>query len=398
MTKRDGLRRRGGPLAIVAIAFGCAPSPTADPTSAGPGDGGEADRLASGDDQVADGNASGGADDGSLEESSSDAILVLDRVRIGSLNGRGWPNIGRASAEFVVEKGPFAKVTLVIDLESACYPFEKWSNDPPPAGQVWPADCDAFDRNFNVFIDDTSSDGGNAPPPFEVVHAITPFGGPEHLEVDVTDFANGLPGRHRLTVDINAYSDVAGQLTGSNNGWTVSAKMNLTGGTAPHQVLAVVPLYLGVQTPGDTPPNLPFTVPPGAIGGRIEYRTSGHGQGPLGVGCVGPAEEFCNHPHQIFVDGEQVKTLRTWRNDCGTLCTVTHGANLDYCLENPCGDMRSVVAPRANWCPGSMTPPFVWDDISALRVPGPHAFTFNILSLLPGGSWQVSAIYFAYGS
>jgi len=31
----------------------------------------------------------------------------------------------------------------------------------------------------------------------------------------------------------------------------------------------------------------------------------------------------------------------------------------------------------------------------ALAAPGSHAFTFDIQALLPGGSWQVSAIYYA---
>jgi hypothetical protein len=90
--------------------------------------------------------------------------------------------------------------------------------------------------------------------------------------------------------------------------------------------------------------------------------------------------------------------VHAWRADCTTLCTITHGPNFDYCRENPCGDMNSVVAPRANWCPGSMTPPIEWDDIPALTVSGAHTFSFEIMPLLPGGNWQVSVIYFAFGS
>ena len=385
----DGLLRRGPSSFALAVsmALGCGSSRAAEPDPSG-----SADASTDVDVTMLD-----GASDGQ-DGPGGDALVVLDRARIGSLNGIGWPNVGRASADFAIDKGPYAKVTLVVDLDTTCYPSEKWTANPPPAGQRWPADCDAFDRNFNVFIDDARADGGDVPPPFEVMHAITPFGGPEHLEIDLTDFANGLPGNHRLTADINAYSQASGQDTGSNNGWTVSAKMDLIRGPAPHNVLAVVPLYVGVQNPGDVPPALPFTVPPGATGGRIEYRTSGHGQGAPGIGCIGPAEEFCNHPHEIFVDGEKIRTLRTWRTDCATLCTITHGPRFDYCLENPWGATSSVVAPRANWCPGSMTPPFVWDDIPALRASGPHTFTFNIQALLPGGTWQVSVAYYAYGS
>jgi len=83
---------------------------------------------------------------------------------------------------------------------------------PPPAGQRWPADCDAFDRNFNVFIDDAGADGADVLPPFEVVHAITPFGGPEHLEIESHRSCQRPAGQHRLTADINAYSQPAARI------------------------------------------------------------------------------------------------------------------------------------------------------------------------------------------
>jgi hypothetical protein len=343
--------------------------------------------------------ADAGGQDSSSPDAGSIETVLFDRARIGSRNGTGWPNVGRASTDVTFGDGPYAKATVVVDLDTTCYPFEKWTADPPPTGQNWPASCDAFDRNFNVLLDDPMANDASAPPAIEIAHAITPFGGPEHLEIDVTDLANGLPGKHELAVDIAAYSDPAGQVTGSNNGWTVSAKMLATRGAAPRKVLAVVPLYAGVQSSGDTPPVVPFTVPAGTTAARIEYRTSGHGGGDAGLGCIGPAEEFCNHPHEVLVDGAVAKMMvRTWRTDCDTLCTVTHGPRFDYCLQNPCGDPNSVVAPRANWCPGSMTAPFVWDDIPALTMPGAHTFGFSIVPILAGGNWQVSAVYFAFGA
>jgi len=339
-----------------------------------------------------------GASDVPLPDGSSPGRVILDHARIGSRNGTGWPNVGTASAAIDFD-GPFEKATLIVDLDTTCFPFEKWTENPPPAGQNWPADCDAFDRNFNVFIDDRASSDAGGPPSFEVVHAITPFGGPEHIEVDVTDLANGLPGQHRITADINAYSDPTGQVTGSNNGWTVTVKLDAHRGTAPRHVLGAVSLFNGTQNPGDTAPVVSFMVPAATTGGRIEYRTSGHGQGNPGIGCIGPAEEFCNHPHRILIDGAPYQeTLRTWRTDCGRLCTIAHGTRFDsYCAENPCGDPASVVASRANWCPGSMTPPFVWEDIPALSTPGSHTIRFDITPILSGGTWLVSAIYYAYG-
>jgi hypothetical protein len=68
----------------------------------------------------------------------------------------------------------------------------------------------------------------------------------------------------------------------------------------------------------------------------------------------------------------------------------------DYCAENPCGAIGSVNAPRANWCPGSITPPFSLST-APLAVPGPHTFSWALSRLEPGGSWRLSATYFALG-
>jgi Peptide-N-glycosidase F, C terminal len=317
-------------------------------------------------------------------------IVALDRAGIGSIGSAGWANVGQASAGVDWKQGPFTQVTLVVDLESACFPFTKWSADPPPAGENWPADCDAFDRNFNVFLDD-----------FEVIHAITPFGGPEHLEVDLTDMANGLPGQHTLRADLASYPDGEGLVTGSNGGWTVSSRVEVTPGPAPRHVLTVIPLYAGAISAGDPFPVIAWEVPAETITGRLEYRTSGHGQGTRGPRCAGPAEEFCDRRHQILVDGSEVDNIEPYRQDCQTLCTMAHegpaDAGFDYCEENPCGAIDSVRASRANWCPGSMTAPFIWANIPALALPGSHTFSFQIRDIIPGGTWQASAIYTAYG-
>jgi hypothetical protein len=342
----------------------------------------------------------GGASDAGLEAIADGppapfTIAALDQVGIGATGSTGWPNVGEAVADVDWGPGPFAKVALSVDLDSACFPFSKWSADPPPSGQNWPADCDAFDRNFDVLVDDDSGT------PFEVIHAITPFGGPEHLEADLTDLANALPGPHRLRVELVGYTDPAGVVTGSNGGWTLSARLEITPGPAPRHVLAIVPLYVGAIGPGDPFPVVSWEVPAGATGGRLEYRTSGHGQGPAAPRCIGAAEEFCDRRHQIFIDGVEVDNIEPYREDCQTLCTVTHegppDAGFDYCAENPCGAIASVEAARANWCPGSMTPPFVWEALPALATPGPHTFSFQILDIAAGGTWMASAIYTAYG-
>jgi hypothetical protein len=344
---------------------------------------------------VSDASADAG---GQADQTPPVTVAVLTRAGIGSENSSGWPNVTRAEGALDWKSGPYARVLLAVDLETTCYPFESWAAHPPPAGQNWPADCDAFDRNFSMFIDDGPGAPGIA---FEVIHAITPFGGPLHLEVDLTDLANGSPGTHRLQAEIVGYSDAAGLVTGSNAGWTVSARIELTPGRAPRSVLAAVPLFLGKLQEGDPWPIVSFETPAGSAAGRLEYRASGHGQGAQAPRCVGPAEEFCDRRHQIRVDGVQVEDISAYREDCASLCTLTHygpvGAGFDYCLENPGGLPESVRAPCANWCPGSMTPPFSWADIPMLAIPGSHTFSFQISQIAAGGHWLVSAIYYAYG-
>lgn len=298
--------------------------------------------------------------------------------------------------------GPFANVTVVLELESPCFPFERWADDPPPPGQNWPTDCDAFDRNVELTIDPPPA--MDDPPGLEIVHAITPFGGPLTLEHDVTDLVNGLGGGpHTFSVFIPTYSDPAGRITGSNGQWFVSLRFEVTPGPAPRTVLAVIPLLNVNHGPATSPYDIPFDVPDGTMDSRIEYRTSGHGGGAPGVGCIGPAEEFCRREHQVFIDGNALERLDAWRTDCADLCTVAtytgpppFPSGFRYCAENPTGAMASVRAPRANWCPGSETPPSVW-SFDALAVPGQHTFNYAISTVLPGGSWRVSAIYYAYG-
>jgi hypothetical protein len=365
------------------------------------------------------------AREGSVSPSAPFEIHPFVAVGIGSENGSGWEETGQAARELDFGPGPFQSVTLHVELASACFPFEGWAANPPPTGQSWPATCDAFDRNFDLDLEaplvapalagdasavappsDPAIDAGASPASstFNVVHAITPFGGPERLDVDLTDLANARPGRHLLRVRLQSYSDPAGKVTGSNAGWTVSASVAVVSGAAPRAVLAAVPLFATRVGPGDPPPLGAFVVPPGAKAGRIEYRASGHGQGVRDPGCIGPADEFCTRHHLIRLDGIEVAATDPHRDDCQTLCTLAHyggtdaGKGFDYCAENPCGATSSVRAPRANWCPGSMTAPQIWDAFAAFTAPGPHTFSTEIASIGQGGSWLVSATYYSYSS
>lgn len=324
-------------------------------------------------------------------------ILALDRARITSRGGE--PNFHRVSAPIDWEGAPFSSVKMIVQLETTCYPFETWANNPPPPGHNFPADCDAFDRNFEVHLDPVE---GGEPPAIELLRAITPFGGPLTIETDVTDVANGLPGPHRVQVVIPTYSDGQGQVSGSDGGWNVSVRFEVVPGPAPRKVLAVKSLwnFSHDSNTGILPATI--QVPEGTVDSRLEYRVTGHGGGTPGRDCIGPAEEFCRRTHALYVDTVLVDFFEAWRDDCDQLCTITHygpaGGGFDYCLENPTGAIGSVRAPRANWCPGSVTPPQVWSVAELSSSGTEHQVHYTISEVLPGGIWRVSATYFAFGA
>jgi|GEM_PF-731130 len=326
-------------------------------------------------------------------------ITPFDRTRI---NSRGKVNVRTINTALAFKDGPFAKVKMIVNLESSCYPFSKWASNRPPAGQNWPADCDAYDRNFEISLNPPKDKA--APPGIELVRAITPFGGPMQFEKDVTDIVNSFkPGAtHTLRVHITTYSDGKGRVSGSNGGWWVTVRFEVTPGKPPRKVLAVIPLvYHSYKDNTGAKVATKFTVPKGTYDTKIEYRVTGHGGGKHDSACIGHADEFCRRKHNVYVDGKVAASFIPWRSDCQKLCTKVVSKSWPfngrtYCKENPCGSIRSVEAPRANWCPGSVTPPVVW-RFTPFRNPGEHEFAYNVEKVAKGGSWKVSILFFAYG-
>jgi hypothetical protein len=328
--------------------------------------------------------------------SSAEPIVlsILDQVQISSDPSSERFQHAISEVDFGTES--VTRAVLRVTLQSPCFPFAGWASPGVPSGQRWPALCDAFDRTLSVTLD-PSEPPSEATPGIELVRAITPFGGPLEVEADMTDVVNGLPGAHRVAIKIDTWSDADGLVSGSNGQWLASAELSLWRGTAPRRVILVQPLLLATQTTAEAAP-IAFEVPADVGSARIDYRATGHG-GAFGLGCAGPAEEFCRRTHELTLDGESLPELTPWRDDCADLCTITENDSAygpaSYCAENPCGDPRSVRAPRANWCPGSMTPPFVI-EAPTLAVEGEHELTLRIPQLAKGGSWTVSATYFAF--
>lgn len=229
---------------------------------------------------------------------------------------------------------------------------------------------------------------------------ITPFGGPAHIEADITDYANAHPGEHDLRAYINTWPDGAGQVSGSAGGWHLSVRIEVEPGEAPRNVLAAISLVQGDIGAAGADQTISFTLPEGVTKAEIEYRVSGHGGAAGTTGCIGPAEEFCKRTHHVTID-DTLNSFDAWRTDCANFCTITDNplpvGPAKYCLENPCGATQSVMAARANWCPGDLVPPLRGAVTSAL-LPGPdHKFRFAIDDVVEGGTWTVFAALYAYG-
>jgi hypothetical protein len=326
-------------------------------------------------------------------------LTAFSDARVGS--DPDGENFQRVEAPLVIPTGSYASATLRVALDTTCFPFAKWRDDPPPAGQNWPVSCDAFDRNFELALDLPTK--ASEPPGLELVRAITPFGGPLAFEVDVTDVINARQGERRLSAHIATWSDAEGQVSGSRGGWNLSAAIDLVPGDPPRPVLAALPLYYDSQTVPELPESR-FTLPDGTQRAELAYRVTGHG-GATSSSCGrNPAEEFCRRAHALYADGEVLADLEPWRDDCADLCTEREQPEIPgllraftYCAENPCGALASVRAPRANWCPGSVTPPFVLES-ARWNTPGEHQLRWNIADVAEGGSWRVSATIFAYGA
>ena len=89
-----------------------------------------------------------------------------------------------------------------------------------------------------------------------------------------------------------------------------------------------------------------FEIPEGITALKLLYTTTGHGG-------WGGGDEFNPRQNKILIDGKEVFKIVPWRSDCAT-----------YRLYNPASGnfengLSSSDFSRSNWCPGTLTPPFI---------------------------------------
>jgi hypothetical protein len=89
-----------------------------------------------------------------------------------------------------------------------------------------------------------------------------------------------------------------------------------------------------------------FEIPENVEELQLLFTSTGHGG-------WGGGDEFNPRLNQIFIDGKEIFKIVPWRTDCAT-----------YRLSNPASGnfsngLSSSDFSRSNWCPGTLTSPFV---------------------------------------
>lgn len=147
------------------------------------------------------------------------------------------------------------------------------------------------------------------------------------------------PGGHKISLELNAYP-----LINNNDG-------------KPNKKKYIAPLFSTVNTMEMSGQNygglfandtlkVDFEIKEDVQNLQLLYTTTGHGGWENG-------DEFVPRMNKIFVDGEEIFKIIPWRTDCAT-----------YRLSNPASGnfpdgLSSSDLSRSNWCPGTLTPPYI---------------------------------------
>ncbi len=114
---------------------------------------------------------------------------------------------------------------------------------------------------------------------------------------------------------------------------------------------------------------------------QLIYTSTGHGG-------WGNGDEFNQTLNEIFVDGKSVFSIIPWRTDCATYRMLNPASG------NFSNGMSSSDLSRSNWCPGTLTPPYIinLDDVT----PGKHKIEIVINQGPDEGNsfnhWSVSGV------
>jgi len=219
---------------------------------------------------------------------------------------------------------------------------------------------------------------------YEIGRMLTPYGGAFskdwHFEwqVDVTDFSMLL----RDSVEIN-YNH-SGYEPANDRGWAITLDFEIIKGTPVCEAVSIRKVWDGNFPYGDSLkpfngslPSSSFTADEGASFARLRVVQTGHGMDePEGCG------EFCKKYRELWFDGKLADSRPVWKK----------------CGENPLFPQAGTwIYDRANWCPGYLMQPDIYD----IPVAGGSAHTLalkmqNYVSPKPSAAEVISAYMIQY--
>ncbi|MCJ8165702.1 peptide-N-glycosidase [Pontibacter sp. E15-1] len=207
--------------------------------------------------------------------------------------------------------------------------------------------CADWDYKDHITIRRTGGVRGESQD-IEVGRMLTPYGGAFgkdwkfDWEVDITDFSLLL----RDSVEIE-YKHT-GWEPNEDRGWTVTLAFEVVKGTPAWEPISIRKVYDGAYRYGD-PANpienelkpVPFTADKKAAFARMRVVQTGHGMDKPD-NCA----EFCSKYREVYFDQKLIDRRDIWKK----------------CGENPLYPQAGTwVYDRANWCPGDLMQPDVYD-------------------------------------
>ncbi|MFI5252181.1 MAG: peptide-N-glycosidase F-related protein [Bacteroidota bacterium] len=251
------------------------------------------------------------------------------------------------------------KVKVITDPSKGYNTFKKWAEFPSAKTGYRKAvlyvtyqcpdslHCGEWDYIDNVYL--RRVDGVNgASKDIELARLISPygwrFGSTWHFtwHVDITDFAPLLHDSVEIEFNHSGYEG------NTDRGWLITLDFAMTEGKPAMEWAGMDTLWHGSIPYGDTLKSFDQYLPAKTIIGRsgadiarMRIVQTGHGMDDL-ENCA----EFCSKYRQVFFDDSLIDKRQIWRR-CGTNPLYPQGGTWIY--------------DRANWCPGSMVIPDVYD-------------------------------------
>ncbi len=231
---------------------------------------------------------------------------------------------------------------------------------------------DRWDRAGNVRLE---IPGG---PDIELIKFITAYGGRTEYDVDLSNLAPLLSGRHTIKAFIDTWVTPA---------WKIDFTMSYAPDTEAVNADWVAGLMYAESVTRDTPGvkgiEVPVEVPKDMKRVLLHYYVSGHCTDGM------DADEFVKKDNVIYVDNDVVFRYRPWRDDCRQFRTIN-----PYCRRWTDGTWSCDYS-RSGWCPGDIVKPLELDLTDHLT-PGKHTIRFVVENIRPKddkgnyGYWRLS--------